>query len=776
MMYIISMNLVKWRWLLMLFSLVVVGLLMFGARYISFATDYEVWFSKDNPEFLDFLTIQDTYEKSDNVVFLITPKSGNVFTRKTLESIEWLTEKAWSIPYSTRVNSLSNFQHTYANGDDVVVKDLYSHATELTDEELLTLKNISLSEPLLLNKVISEKALVTAVNVTINLPNNSADGSPAVTAYSRDLIKQLKKLNPDIEMNLTGLVIMDNAFLEASMQDMSTLTLIMFLIILFGLIILLRSFTGAFSILVVIILSIIATMGFSGWIGVKLTPVSAGSPTIVMTIVVANAVHILVTMFSCMRNGLHKREAITESLRVNLQPIMLATLTTVIGFLSMHFSDVPPFHDLGNMVAVGVIISFILSMAFLPWLLMLLPVKVALSDSNSSYMNKYSEYIIRNNKKMLWSFTAVTLLFLAFIPFNVINDNSWEYFDKTTDFRIDTDYASQYLTGPYYLEYSLSSNKIGGINEPEYLEKLDDFRNWLSVQPEVVHVDSITDILKRLNKNLHSDDSKWYRLPESKELAAQYLLLYEMSLPYGLDVNNQINVDKSATRVVTSLHTVSNNEMISFYQRTADWLKNNASSIKFNASSPQYMFSHITLRTVYQMIGGVTFALILISTLIIISLRSFKIGLISLIPNLFPPAIALGIWGLLIGEIGFGLALGLGMTIGIIVDDTVHFLSKYLRARREKYLNAEDAIRYAMSNVGTALIITTVVLTVGFSVLTFSTFKMNFDLGFITAITIVVALIVDFVLLPSLLLRFDTYDYSQSDEPISTDAILMTNN
>jgi len=768
-------SLVKWRWLFMLLSLVIVGTFASGARFIGFAADYEVWFSKDNPQLQDFLTLQKTYAKSDNVIFLIAPKDREVFTGKTLASVEWLTQQAWQIPYSTRVDSLSNFQHTYANGDDLIVTDLIENALELSAVELARIKNIAMHEPLLLQRAISEDSAVTAVNVTINLPKNQPEGSPAVTAFARTLVKQLQTLNPDLEIHLTGLVVMDNAFMESSMQDMSSLTLIMFGLILLGLLLFLRSITGTLSILVIIILSIITTMGFSGWMGIKLTPVSAGSPTIVMTIVVANAVHILVTLIHAMRTGMAKREALVESLRLNMQPVVLATITTVVGFLSMHFSDVPPFHDLGNMVAVGVIVSLILSMAFLPWLIMLLPMRVKIVENdNTQRMSGISEFVIRNRNQLLATFTVLTLLLLSLIPKNVINDNIWEYFDPSVAFRVDTDYASEHLTGPYYLEYSLESGETGGVSDPGYLKTIDNFGNWLNIQPEVVHVNAITDIMKRLNKNLHADEANWYRLPDNRDLAAQYLLLYEMSLPYGLDLNNQINVDKSATRVIASLHNLSNNDMIAFHHRAEEWLSTNAANYELTAGSPMYMFSHISLRTVYQMIGGVAFALFLISTLIVLSLRSVKIGIISLVPNLIPPTMAFGVWAMLIGEVGFALAVGLGMTIGIIVDDTVHFLSKYLRARREKNLNAEDAVRYAFANVGTALVITTVVLTAGFSVLMFSTFKLNFDLGLITALTIAIALVVDFLMLPALLLKFDTHDYSTAKNSIKDDNTSLT--
>ena len=748
--------LIRRRWLFVLLTMGAVMLAASGGRFMGFSTDYEYWFSKDNPELQAFKKLQNTYNKSDNVIFLLAPKDGNVFTRETLASVEWLTKQSWQIPYSTRVDSLTNFQHTYAQGDDLIVADLVQDAHSLSDGALARIKQVAMVEPLLLNRAISKDETVVAVNVTINLPKNTPEGSPAVAAYARDLLKQLNKQNPSLETHLSGLVIMDTAFMEASQKDMGSLVLVMFALVLVGLAILLRSIAGTISTLVIIMLAIISTMGISGWIGVLLTPISANAPIIILTVTVAHAVHILVSFVHAMRAGEDKRAAMIESLRINLQPVFLATLTTAIGFLSMNFSDVPPFKDLGNMVAVGVIIAFILSITLLPSLVLLLPVRTHVVEGyRNRHMEKISDFVIRYRRAVLWSTVGLSLLSISFITSNVVTTEPPKYFDRSVQFRIDTDFASERLSGPYYMEYSLDSNKEGGVSNPVFLKNVDKFKSWLMQQPEVVHVNAITDIMKRLNKNMHGDDPAWYRLPEQHNLAAQYLLLYEMSLPYGLDLNNQLNVDKSATRVIVSMHDQPSPEMLAFERRVESWLADNMPGLNVIAGSPMYMFSQIAQRTVNNMSKGVSFALILISLLLIIAFRSFKTGLISLVPNLIPPAVAFGVWGILVGEIGFSHAVAFGMTIGIIVDDTVHFLSKYLRARREKGFSSEEAVRYAFSNVGVALVITTIVLVIGFLVLASSSFKLNSDLGLITALTIATALLLDFLLLPALLMVFD---------------------
>jgi predicted RND superfamily exporter protein len=255
---------------------------------------------------------------------------------------------------------------------------------------------------------------------------------------------------------------------------------------------------------------------------------------------------------------------------------------------------------------------------------------------------------------------------------------------------------------------------------------------------------------------MHGDDPAYYRLPEQRELAAQYLLLYEMSLPYGLDLNNQINIDKSATRVAITAKTLSSNEVLALEDRAQQWLKvNGLPSMQVPGASTTIMFANIGYRNIRGMLFGATMALVLISIILIVALRSVKFGLISLIPNLAPTAMAFGLWGLLVGEVGMGLSVVVGLTIGIVVDDTIHYLSKYLRARREKGLSPQEAVRYAFRSVGLALWVTSVVLIAGFLILSLSHFYPNSSMGIMTAVTIAFALMADFLFLPPLLMKLE---------------------
>ncbi|MEW8146957.1 MAG: MMPL family transporter, partial [Candidatus Thiodiazotropha endolucinida] len=680
---------------------------------------------------------------------------GKVFTRETLSAVAELTKESWQIPYSLRVDSITNFQHTHAEGDDLIVEDLVLDPQSLSDEDLVEKQRIATSDPLLVNRLISPSAHTTGINVTVQLPGEKLTEVPEVANRAREMAKNIEAAYPNIDIHLTGMVMMNNAFPSASQDDMTSLYPIMFAAVILVLVVMLRSIPGTLSTVIIIILMIIATMGLTGWLGIKMSPPTTTVPIVIMTLAIADCVHILVNFLHFMRDGQNKYEAMMESLRINLQPIFLTTLTTAIGFLSLNFSEAPPFRDLGNMAAMGVVLAFFLSITFLPAMMMLLPVKALSGDTLGSIaMVRFSDFVVRYKKQLLWGMGMVVLLLISQIPNNRLDDQFVKYFDETITFRQATDYATENLTGIYLIEYSLESGETGGISDPQFLQRVEEFANWYRQQPHVLHVNSITDIMKRLNRNMHADNDDWYRLPDQRDLSAQYLLLYEFSLPFGLDLNNQINVKKSATRFTVTMESISTTQLLEIEERAQAWLQENAPSMRIDGASPTIMFAHIGNRNIISMLKGTTLALVMISVILIFALRSLRVGGLSLIPNLVPMGMAFGLWGIFVGEVGLALSVVTGMTLGIVVDDTVHFLSKYLRARREKDMDRENAVRYAFSTVGTALWVTTLVLMVGFGILAFSHFQLNAGMGMLTAITLGLALVADFLFLPPLLIYF----------------------
>jgi predicted RND superfamily exporter protein len=743
------------RWLAILVAVAIAAAAGAGAGKLEFSSNYRVFFSDANPELMAFENLQNTYTKNDNFLFVIQPQDGNAFSGETLAAVEALTEEAWKIPYAIRVDSVTNFQHTYATEDDLIVEDLVRGAAQQSENFLAERRDVALAEPLLRDQLLTENAKVTAVNVVLQYPEASITEVPEAVAVARELRATIEAAYPQLDIQLTGVSMLNNAFAETGMNDGATLMPLMFVVI-FGVTwLIIRSFSATFSTIIVIMLSSIVGMGMAGYAGVKLTPISMSAPIVILTLAVADSIHILLSLRGLMREGMAKHAAIVEAVRINFLPVSITSLTTIVGFLALNFSDSPPYWHLGNITAVGIAAAWLYSITLLPALLSVLPYSTSSTNEkpwSQRAMSSLADFVIVHSRKLLIGVGAAALLVVSFIPINDFNDQWIEYFDERVEFRTDSDTAMQHF-GMYPIEFSVPAANVGGVSEPEYLANLDKFAEYLRTQPEVTHVYTLSDIMKRLNRNMHADDDAYYRTPADRELSAQYLLLYELSLPYGLDLNDRINIDKSASRVTATLGRTSTEETRLLLERVDDWMAVNwPAYMQADPTSASVMFAYIAERNVENMITGTVLAIIAISLIMMFALRSFALGVLSLVPNGLPILATFGAWALLVGEVGFSVATVASISLGIIVDDTVHFLSKFVRARDERGLSTEDSIRYAFENVGMAIVVNTIILAVGFFVMTVSAFKPNFDMGLMTVIAIVFALVLDFLLLPALLL------------------------
>jgi predicted RND superfamily exporter protein len=545
------------------------------------------------------------------------------------------------------------------------------------------------------------------------------------------------------------------AFQEAGMGDMQDRVPQMYLLLILLMAVTVRSLAGTFTTLLMIGFASAVGMGVAGFFGVALTPIAFSAPTIILTLAIADSVHILMTMRSSMKAGMNKRDAIVEAVRVNFLAVMVTSLTTAIGFLALNFSDAPPFWHLGNISAIGIVAAWIMSVTFLPAMLSVLPARAPKpsTGTQSNFFGNLAEFVVANNKKLLVTLGLAAVFLVSMMPRIEFNDQWTQYFDESIEFRRDSDYSNDYF-GFYTIEFSVLANGEGGVSDPAYLAKLDEFADYLRTLENVRHIYSVSDIMKRLNRNMHGDEESFYKLPDDRELSAQYLLLYEISLPYGLDLNSRINIDKSASRLTATLSNISTAETKVFLNAAQDWIATNAPDyMKATVpTSPQVMFTYVAERNVESMIGGNIIAVLAIGAVMIFALQSFRLGTLSIIPNGLPIVAAFGAWALLVGTVGFSVAAVASVSLGIVVDDTVHFLAKYVRGIREKALDRAGAIKYAFETVGSALVVNTTILVIGFSYLALSHFKMNADLGLLTALAITLALIFDFLLLPAVLL------------------------
>ncbi len=753
----------KYSLLVLLATIFLIIVATIGGKNLYFRGDYDIFFDGTNKQLLAFDEIQTTFAKTDNLAIVIAPEDGDIFTPQTLSLIQKITVDAWQVPYSSRVDSIANYQHTEAFDDDLLVEDLLYSEYELTPERISKVKSIALSEPVLKSALVSEKGDVTVVNITVQLPemDKTAEVEEVVSSINA-MIDRYQRAYPDVTFHKAGIIAMNHAFMTAAQDDSSTLVPTMLVVILVFLTIMLRSILSVIATLIVIIGSVMATMGISGWAGMFLSTATVNVPTLIMTLAVADCVHVIATMRQSMKNGFTKAQSIERSIALNFVPILITSVTTAIGFLMMNMSDSPVLRDFGNLSALGVMVACFLSVTLLPALLKLLPihVKMETSQDQKHVMDHLGDFVVSQRRALLPLSVAVIVVCASLIPLNKVNDESVEYFGQRNEFRQAADFMEERISGMTNISIAIKTNESQGIAAPDFLNTIGEFSSWLRDQPETDHVATLADVYKRLNKNMHGDDEAYYSLPQARELATQYLLLYEMSLPYGLDLNNQINVDKSSIKMVLTVANLGSVELVDLENRIYQWFAEHAPQYQVVASSPSLMFAHIGETNMASMLSTLPITLVLISALLIFALRSVRLGLISLMPNIAPAVIGFGLWALISGEINLGLSVVVTLTLGIVVDDAVHFLSKYQRARREGQ-TAEQAVRYAFHTVGRALWITTVVLVAGFSVLAMSSFRLNADMGQLSAIVIFIALVVDFLFLPTLLMLFDKKAYLQ---------------
>ncbi|EIO5869872.1 MMPL family transporter [Vibrio parahaemolyticus] len=753
----------KYSLLVLLATIFLIIVATIGGKNLYFRGDYDIFFDGTNKQLLAFDEIQTTFAKTDNLAIVIAPEDGDIFTPQTLSLIQKITVDAWQVPYSSRVDSIANYQHTEAFEDDLLVEDLLYSEYELTPDRISKVKSIALSEPVLKSALVSEKGDVTVVNITVQLPemDKTAEVEEVVSSINA-MIDRYQRAYPDVTFHKAGIIAMNYAFMTAAQDDSSTLVPTMLVVILVFLTIMLRSILSVIATLIVIIGSVMATMGISGWAGMFLSTATVNVPTLIMTLAVADCVHVIATMRQSMKNGFTKVQSIERSIALNFVPILITSVTTAIGFLMMNMSDSPVLRDFGNLSALGVMVACLLSVTLLPALLKLLPihVKMETSQDQKHVMDRLGDFVVSQRRALLPLSVAVIVVCASLIPLNKVNDESVEYFGQRNEFRQAADFMEERISGMTNISIAIKTNESQGIAAPDFLNTIGEFSSWLRDQPETDHVATLADVYKRLNKNMHGDDEAYYLLPQERELAAQYLLLYEMSLPYGLDLNNQINVDKSSIKMVLTVANLGSVELVYLENRIYQWFAEHAPQYQVVASSPSLMFAHIGETNMASMLSTLPITLVLISALLIFALRSVRLGLISLMPNIAPAVIGFGLWALISGEINLGLSVVVTLTLGIVVDDAVHFLSKYQRARREGQ-TAEQAVRYAFHTVGRALWITTVVLVAGFSVLAMSSFRLNADMGQLSAIVIFIALVVDFLFLPTLLMLFDKKAYLQ---------------
>ena len=707
----------------------------------------------DTPLARQLADLEETYSEDRSLIVVITTSGETLFTAEILQAIKTFTDTAWGLPTLRRVDSITNFQYSRGDGDDIIVEDLVESPRSMSRQDLQNVQEIARTDPRLVGYLLSADARTAAINMNFTVDFNEFDTLREIESAVDALIRDLLAADQSLAAHKSGYLGVTLGWLHAIEKDARTLYTSVIVIIFAGLCVFFRSISLGMATLLLAVVAAACAAGSTGLFGFVIGAPAAVGILMVFMLALADSIHVVKIALLRVAQGMEKREAIVDSVLFNLRPIVITSVTTAVGFLSFLFSDYEGTRIFGGYVAFGVMVACVLSLTLLPALMSFCKLPVLQKKPAEPGRNPLAEFVIRYP----WLPVAAALPMLIgsvhFLRQAEINDNPIHYMQEWTDFRQGLLVVEERLTGSMEIMFELSSGEEEGLSQPEFMRQVESFAAWLRTGERVRFVNVYTDTMKRLNQNLNGGLKDFHKLPESRELAAQYLLLYELSLPYGLDLTHQINLDKSATRVVIVIDDTPTVELLAFLQSVEEWLRNNAPAITVSKPTGSIVqMTILTLETFFSMMYGAAVALLIIGIIVLFTFRSFYPGLLCMIMIFAPLLVSYGVWSVISGLFDLSTAFALCMVIGIVVDNAVHFISKFQHAARELGHELEDSIRFAFHTVGGAIFNNAVVLCCGFGILYFSDFKSNATMGVLTSLSLATALIGTFTLLPALLM------------------------
>lgn len=749
-------------WLVIIATLTIAISSSYGMQHLIVDAGVDALIGDTYQSKIEHKKVLDDFTESTNLQILIVGNeepladqgNGQIFTQQGLSLLRELTDEAWQIPYVGRVDSITNYQHTEADGDDLVVAALVPLASDVDTDVVQKTKHVALSEPQLSGQLVAVNGNIAIINIEFNIPDSDkrANIYREVMQFVDSWLTPYRKDNANFNFRYSGDLAFDAAAVTYVEKDGITLVPLMLLFIVIILRLLLRSSLITMAAAVVVVITGTTSLGILGWLGVKLDTMSYIAPIVIMTLAVADVVHLSLGVVAGKQQGNNtKLDAISYSMDINIWPIFLTSLTTALGVITFSLSEYPSLRNLGLAIAIGVIVAFVLTLTLLPALLVKLKVVFA-KPYSFIFFHSFANWIINHYRKILLLGGVVCLFFVISASKNILNDSPELLFEKATPERQVVELLKSEMNGIMRFDVAIYSHESSGAMQAEFLRDVVEFKGWLQAQQGVEHANSITDTIKRLNKSMHANSEEYYRLPESQNLIAQYLLLYELSLPYGLDLSNQLNYDKSATRLAVSTKGLYAAGTIDLKQQIINWFAERNPDVKVAFAGYSLVMQELAIKHLMPSLAkGGAIAFLLIAFILMLVFKDWRYGFVCVCANLVPVAMGYGVWAYINGLANFAVMCVAGVCLGVVIDFAVHFLSKYRFARQQNKM-PDDAVRYAFEKVAVPIFVTTIVLAGGFWILTLSSISLNAGMGLLTGIIIVLAFMFDLIVLPAMLL------------------------
>lgn len=753
--------LINRRWWLAAFTALISAIVISGVRYIELdATDGAILSEGDSYK-VEVDRVRADFPGSPSVLFVFE-HSPDIFNRATLNAMEDLTRNYTEIEGAVAVGSIMNRRLNESDANRYDRDYLFPVLESLTDAGIIEIRAIALADEDLTKSQLSAEGDLALAQIKYTPPEDTQSARLAVARSIIALRDRLRTDHPDVEIYALSGALFELDGYNAQIRDNQ---LLMPLVIGIAIVLLwfcLRSLTSALALFLVSFASVSLAVGSYGWLGIAFNQISNLGPIVVFVVAVAHGIHVVSIYAQGLHEGLHKGtgkiDAMRDSLAINLQPVTLATITTAMGFLSLNYCTSPGIYGFGNVVAIGVIWAYVLSLTVLPAIVLALPAaKTPKPLGIQGFIEAVKRWVATRERLLFWSWTALIIATLAMLPLNQMDFSRLSFVDKDSDLHHVMTALAEKIGNDRTLAYGIYSDSYYGITQTEFLEQVDGFTQWLEEQPEASFVTSYADLLRNMNLAENDDDPAYDRLPEDQLQIIDYLVGYQLIQEIEPSLEPIFNSDYSAIRLIVGTSNLSNGEIVAFNERVEGWVDANlGSGVEVLHGDNSILMARLNRAITTELMQGFTLSLVLITLTLMIGLKSIRYGLLSIIPNLFPATIVFGFWGLLMGEIGPYVLMLFSISIGLVVDDSVHILSKYLVARRRDE-SPEVAVQYALDKGGSAITITTLSLAVGTFILIFSQTFYFQNVSLLLTPIIVVALLLDLLFLPPLLLRYERW-------------------
>lgn len=709
-------------------------------------TNLDKYMPQDHPAFIYSDKAESWFNINDGIIIAIENKNG-IYNTKTLDTLKQLTIRFQNFDEIEKsdVTSLYTADNIVGTDDGMDVKRFFKSVPK-TDEKLLEIAESVRKNEMIFGRLISENEQVTVIIAEI--------GDDVFTPEFYDEILKLAKQSEtdDIKIHVAGRPIVEGEMALLGPADMKKMIPIVILVILVVLFLTLRSVKGTFITLGVVFLSTIWAFGLMASVGVPIYAVSTMIPVMLIAIGVADGIHLYSHLHTFVDHhpAATKLEATKDLLKHLWRPVAMTSITTAVGFISLLTSEVYPVKYFGLFTAFGVLMAMIFSLVFLPAGIMIFGLPKAKKvnreqdkegHSHSKLANIFAASVIKH--KYISILGAALIIAMSIIGMQKIwiNSSFLDKFEKDSDIVLTDKFINENFGGTSSLNLILDANGIKQVfKEPEVLKLVDKLQKDITKQLEVVgNTFSLTDYIKRMNKVMNADNEDFNAIPESKDMIAQYLLLYEMSgdpenltkvVDYDyekLNITFQLKKDdsKSINTALDIIHTYEND------------FKNLGVSMNFAGSGYKgLVFTDLILE---GQIKSLILSLLIIIVLLSLMFKSIKIGLISSVPIILTAAISFGIMGFLNIPLSTTTALLSSIAIGIGIDYAVHFLEQY-RNNAAKSVDKMKVAQLTMAHSGKAIIFNAIVVIAGFLVLMFSVFPPNRELGALVSLNMFTSL------------------------------------